>query len=107
VQLTASTKTDHDLREDRDERKSGRQGTAGTTHRERSSTASRGVYLRRNEALRVLSLERLIVRNAAAAPGRWKARDETNFATGCGGVGAKGSPKSQRNRGGIGSRLKS
>ena len=33
VQLTASTKTDRDLREDRDGRKSGRQETAGTTHR--------------------------------------------------------------------------
>jgi hypothetical protein len=33
VQLTASTKTDRDLREDRDERKSGRQGTADTTYR--------------------------------------------------------------------------
>jgi hypothetical protein len=33
VQLTASTKTDRDLREDRDGRKSCRQETAGTTHR--------------------------------------------------------------------------
>ncbi len=33
VQLTASTKTDRDLREDRDGRKSGRQEMAGTTHR--------------------------------------------------------------------------
>jgi hypothetical protein len=33
VQLTASIKTDRDLREDRDGRKSGRQETAGTTHR--------------------------------------------------------------------------
>jgi hypothetical protein len=33
VQLTASTKTERDLREDRDGRKSGRQETAGTTHR--------------------------------------------------------------------------
>ena len=33
VQLTASTKTDRDLREDRDGRKSGRQETADTTHR--------------------------------------------------------------------------
>jgi hypothetical protein len=32
VQLTASTKIDRDLREDRDGRKSGRQETAGTTH---------------------------------------------------------------------------
>jgi hypothetical protein len=32
VQLTASTKTDRDLREDRDGRKSGRQETADTTH---------------------------------------------------------------------------
>jgi hypothetical protein len=60
VQLTASTKTDRDLREDRDGRKSGRQETAGTTDRERSSAAGRKVYLRRNEALGLLSLERLI-----------------------------------------------
>ena len=33
VQLTASTKTDRDLREDRDGRKSCRQETAGTTQR--------------------------------------------------------------------------
>jgi uncharacterized membrane protein YeaQ/YmgE (transglycosylase-associated protein family) len=33
VQLTASTKTGRDLREDRDGRKSGRQETADTTHR--------------------------------------------------------------------------
>jgi hypothetical protein len=33
VQLTASTKTDNVLREDWDGRKSGRQETAGTTHR--------------------------------------------------------------------------
>jgi hypothetical protein len=33
VQLTASTKTDRDLREERDGRKTGRQETAGTTHR--------------------------------------------------------------------------
>jgi hypothetical protein len=32
VQLTASTKTDRDLREDRDGRKSGRQETADATH---------------------------------------------------------------------------
>src|SRR5277367_5861149 len=33
VQLTASTKTDRDLREDLDGRKSGGQESAGTTHR--------------------------------------------------------------------------
>ncbi len=107
VQLTASTKTDRDLREDWDGRRSPRQETADTTHRQRSSTASRRVYLRGNEALGVLSLERLIARNAAAALGRWKARCEANSATGCGRVGGKDSPKAQRDRGGIGSRAKS
>jgi hypothetical protein len=33
VQLTASTKTDRDLREDGDGRKTGKQETAGTTQR--------------------------------------------------------------------------
>ena len=36
-----------------------------------------------------------------------KARGEVSFATHCGGVGGEGSPKGQRDRGGIGSRPKS
>jgi hypothetical protein len=55
--------------------------------------AGRRVYLRRNEALGLLSVERLVARDAAAAPGRSKARGEANSATGCGRVGGKGSQK--------------
>ena len=71
VRLTASTKTDRDLREIWDGRKSGRQETAGAAYRYRSSAASGRVHLRRNDALGVLSHERLNARNAAAAFERW------------------------------------
>ena len=66
VRLTASTQTDRDLRDNWDGRKSGRQKTADKASRRRSSAASGRVYLRRNEAVGVLSHERLIARNSNA-----------------------------------------
>src|SRR5580704_18357549 len=107
VRLTASTKTDRDLREIWDGRKSGRQETAGAAYRDRSSAASGRVYLRRKVALGVLSHERVSAQNTAAAFERWQAKGGANSATRYGRVGGKGSPKSQRARGSIGSRPKS
>ena len=66
VRLTASTQTDRDLRDNWDRRKSGRQKTADKASRRRSSAASGRVYFRRNEAVGVLSHERLIARNSNA-----------------------------------------